>query len=240
MFTADDGWVWTFAAVDHVAGQAPQGAMPVAAMSVTTGLSELRQLDALVETLVGAGELLVRSRNVARQLSGRVHESAMQYHRGVPVYGGGITRQLAGGATVSIFGTIHQGIDIDITPGAFRHGGQDGAPESVGGAALVSGPLPSLTIFPLPGRSYALTWRSPNGELPDGSPIVTVDIVAHEIDARRHAFLGNRYADRGPATPVQGRPTAMATLSLVGVPYPAIGQNTRQYGGRSMPVTDQQ
>ena len=90
--------------------------MPVAATSVTTDLTELRQLDALVETLVRADELVIRSRYADRQLAGRVHESAMQYHRGVPVYGGGITRQLAGGATVSIFGTIHQGIDIDITP----------------------------------------------------------------------------------------------------------------------------
>ena len=99
-----------------VAGQEPQGALSLTATSVTTGLTELRQLDALVETLVRADELVIRSRYADRQLAGRVHESAMQYHRGVPVYGGGITRQLAGGATVSIFGTIHQGIDIDTTP----------------------------------------------------------------------------------------------------------------------------
>ena len=174
--------------------------------------------------LVGAGKLLVRSRYADRQLAGRVHESAMQYHRGVPVYGGGITRQLAGGATVSIFGTIHQGIDIDTTPALSATAARTALQNLSGGAALVSGPLPALTVFPLPDRSYALTWRSPNGELPDGSPIVTVDIVAHEIDSRRHPFLGNRYADRGPVTPVQGRPTAMATLSLVRVPYPAIGR----------------
>ena len=44
---------------------------------------------------------------------GRVHETFKQYHAGVPVYGGGISRQLANnGLTVSIFGTIHQGIDL--------------------------------------------------------------------------------------------------------------------------------
>ena len=142
------------------AAQAPRGAMPVAATSVTTGLTELRQLDALVETLVRADELVIRSRYADRQLAGRVHESAMQYHRGVPVYGGGITRQLAGGATVSIFGTIHQGIDIDTTPALSATAARTAFQNLSGGAALVSGQLPSLTIFPLPGGSYALTWRA--------------------------------------------------------------------------------
>ena len=140
--------------------QAPRGAMPVAATSATTDLTELRQVDGLVETMVRADELVIRSRYADRQLAGRVHESAMQYHRGVPVYGGGITRQLAGGATVSIFGTIHQGIDIDITPALSATAARTALQNLWGGAALVSGPLPSLTIFPLPDRSYALTWRA--------------------------------------------------------------------------------
>ena len=144
----------------EVAGQEQRGALTLAATSATTGIADLRQVDALVETLVRADELVIRSRYADRQLAGRVHESAMQYHRGVPVYGGGITRQLAGGATVSIFGTIHQGIDIDTTPALSATAARTALQNLSGGAALVSGPLPSLTIFPLLDRSYALTWHA--------------------------------------------------------------------------------
>ena len=167
------------------AAQAPRGAMPVAATSVTTGLTELRQLDALVETMVGAGELLVRTRNADRQLAGRVHESAMQYHRGVPVYGGGITRQLAGGATVSIFGTIHQGIDIDITPALSATAARTALQNLSGGAALVSGPLPALTIFPLPDRSYALTWHATMSDARTYFLDADSGQIIWEIDERR-------------------------------------------------------
>ena len=165
--------------------QAPRGAMPVAATSATTGIAELRQLDALVETLVRADELVIRSRYADRQLAGRVHESAMQYHRGVPVYGGGITRQLAGGATVSIFGTIHQGIDIDTTPALSATAARTALQNLWGGAALVSGPLPSLTIFPLPDRSYALTWHATMSDARTYFLDAGSGAIIWEIDERR-------------------------------------------------------
>ncbi len=169
----------------EVAGQAPRGALTLAGTSATTGIAELRQLDALVETMLGAGELLVRSRNADRQLAGRVHESAMQYHRGVPVHGGGITRQLAGGATVSIFGTIHQGIDIDITPALSATAARTALQNLSGGAALVSGPLPALTIFPLPDRSYALTWHATMSDFRTYFLDADSGQIIWEIDERR-------------------------------------------------------
>ena len=165
--------------------QAPRGAMPVAATSATTDLTELRQVDGLVETLVRADELVIRSRYADRQLAGRVHESAMQYHRGVPVYGGGITRQLAGGATVSIFGTIHQGIDIDTTPALSATAARTALQNLWGGAALVSGPLPSLTIFPLPDRSYALTWHATMSDARTYFLDADSGQIIWEIDERR-------------------------------------------------------
>ena len=77
------------------------------ALSTTTDVSELRLIDALVRT----NALALASRQPDVSLSGRVHETFQQYHAGVPVYGGGISRQLANtGLTVSIFGTIYQAI----------------------------------------------------------------------------------------------------------------------------------
>ena len=168
----------------EVAGQAPRGALTLAATSATTGIAELRQVDALVETLVRADELVIRSRFADRQLAGRVHESAMQYHRGVPVYGGGITRQLAGGATVSIFGTLHRGIDIDTTPALSATAART-ALQNLSGAALVSGPLPALTIFPLLDRSYALTWRATMSDFRTYFLDADSGQIIWEIDERR-------------------------------------------------------
>ena len=169
----------------ETAAQAPRGALTLAATSATTGIAELRQVDALVETLVRADELVIRSRFADRQLAGRVHESAMQYHRGVPVHGGGITRQLAGGATVSIFGTIHQGIDIDTTPALSATAARTALQNLSAGAALVSGPLPSLTIFPLPDRSYALTWRATMSDARTYFLDADSGAIVWEIDERR-------------------------------------------------------
>ena len=99
-------------------------------MSTTTDVSELRLLDAQVDALVRADALVLASQQPDVSLSGRVHETFQQYHAGVPVYGGGISRQLANtGLTVSIFGTIHQGIDLDMTElVSTRHSPSSGEP----------------------------------------------------------------------------------------------------------------
>ena len=39
-------------------------------------------------------------------LPGRVHERYDQEYRGVPVFGGGVARQLDAGQTVSVFGSL--------------------------------------------------------------------------------------------------------------------------------------
>ena len=97
-------------------------------------------LDAQVDALVLA------SQQPDASLSGRVHETFKQYHAGVPVYGGGISRQLANnGLTVSIFGTIHQGIDLL---------------EQRAGAGRATDDPPTLVILPTPFDTYVLVYRS--------------------------------------------------------------------------------
>ena len=99
----------TVAGLVTVAGQelASRLALNIMALSTTTDVSELRLLDARVDALVRTNALVLASQQPDVSLSGRVHETFQQYHAGVPVYGGGISRQLANtGLTVSIFGTI--------------------------------------------------------------------------------------------------------------------------------------
>ncbi|GEM_PF-596093 len=78
--------------------------------------SELRKVDALIEDMITAGELVLEATHVDTQISGRKHEGFVQSFQGIPVYGANIARQTDRGETISIFGSIHTGIDINPNP----------------------------------------------------------------------------------------------------------------------------
>ena len=123
-----------------------------------TGVDELRQWDATVDGLARTGDLVVMSRLGDASVEGRTHEYLAQYYAGIPVFGGGISRQLdAGGVTVSLFGTLHQEIAVNTTPAL--SGGQVAALlEGMHGGEVLAGGQPSLGILPLPDSSYALAY----------------------------------------------------------------------------------
>ena len=98
------------------AGQEPGGRMEIAVTTRGAESPELRRFDGLVDALARTDELVFVSRRGDRYLPGRAHEGFAQFHRGVPVLGGGVSRQLAGGVAVSIFGTIHEDVDVDTAP----------------------------------------------------------------------------------------------------------------------------
>ena len=119
-------------------------------------VSELREWDSLVDNLERGGQLVRRAVYDDWFLPGRRHERFSQYYRGVPVYGGDVSRQTDRGATVSIFGTIHR-IDIDPTPGLSPDDARE-ALESAYGVALVRGP--TLFVLPRLDGNYALVYRA--------------------------------------------------------------------------------
>ncbi len=150
----------TWPAAGRQQGPAPRG-MLLAAATAATGPSELRRLDGLVDALANTNELVLASRYADRQLPERTHESFVQYHEGVPVHGGSVSRQLANGVTVSILGTIHEGLGVDTTP----HLSPDAAIvliERLTGAAPVTDAPPTLVILPVPfgEHAYVLAWRA--------------------------------------------------------------------------------
>ena len=152
----------TAAGLVTVAGQEPASrlALNIMAMSATTDASELRLLDAQVDALVRADALVLASRQPDVSLAGRVHETFKQYHAGVPVYGGGISRQLANnGLTVSIFGTIHQGIDLDMTPQLAQTEALALLEQQAGAGPATDDPL-TLVILPTPFDTYVLAYRA--------------------------------------------------------------------------------
>ena len=141
-----------------VAAQSHQGLVSLSAVS-TLDDSSLREWDALVDRMIRENELVLRAANGDRSVRDRRHERLSQYYRGVPVYGGDVSRQTAKGVTVSMFGTVYTQIDLD--PTATLSGDEATAIlENVSGTTLVRDSLSRLTILPTLEGGYALTYRA--------------------------------------------------------------------------------
>ena len=169
--------------------------LEIAAMAATD-VRMLRQVDALADAMARTGELFLVSRRSGRNVPGRTHERFQQYHRGVPVQGGGVTRQLADGVTVSIFGTIHQVPDIDVAP-------RISADEALAQLEVRSGAgpaeAPELIIAPMPLDAYVLAWRVTMRDRrtyfldAGGGGILFSERAVHEADVGAgEGFRGNR------------------------------------------------
>jgi len=123
------------------------------------GLGALREWDRRVTADVRAGDLRRRAVREDTLVPGRSHERFDQYFRGVRVYGADLARQrTAGGQTVSIFGTVYDGIDVDTEP-ALPQAAAKRRIEALGGAALGEARQPELVVLPLDGGGFALAWH---------------------------------------------------------------------------------
>ena len=145
-------------ATEHNATAQERDIVSIAA-GQSLGVDALRQWDATVSGMEHAGNLVVMSRRSDAYAEGRTHEYLAQYHAGIPVHGGGVSRQLdPGGATVSLFGTLHPPIDVDTTP--LLSGAEVAALlEGMHGGKFVADRQPPLSILPRPDASYVLAYQ---------------------------------------------------------------------------------
>lgn len=133
---------------------------PAGATSIRpTEPDAVRAWDARLERMLREGELRIRSREQDTVLGGRSHERLQQWHRGVPVVGADVTRQLENGLTLSIFGTLFLDIDVDPTPTLEAHDAR-AIVERRSGGRVSSHDGPSLGVLPLDGGGYALSWQA--------------------------------------------------------------------------------
>ena len=112
---------------------------------------------ATVDLMAQAGDLVVVSRYADSLLSDRTHEYLAQYVDGVPVHGAGVSRQTRNGETVSLFGRIHEGIDVGTVPALSSDAALTGLALATGAFSVDT---PALVILPLPDASYRLTYRA--------------------------------------------------------------------------------
>ena len=138
--------------------QGHQGLVSISAASTLSG-AEVREWDSLVDRIIRENDLVLRAAHDDRSVPDRRHERLSQYYRGVPVYGGDVSRQTARGVTVSMFGTVYTQIDLDPTAGL---SGDEATTilENVSGTTFVRNSFPSVTILPTLDGRYALTYRA--------------------------------------------------------------------------------
>ena len=139
-----------------VVTQDHQGLVTISANS-TIRPTDFQESEARVGQMIRDGELRLIAVHADRQLAGRQHEAFGQYFRGVRVHGGNVSRQTAQGVTVSIFGAIYTGIDLDPSP-TLAVGEVGLMIEQRSGARLFQDSS-ELTILPTLDGGYALTYR---------------------------------------------------------------------------------
>ena len=172
----------------EVAGQELSRPLQVAA-TVTSDLPALRRFDALVETLTTGGELVLASSRPDTQLQGRTQQFFQQYHEGVPVYGAGVSRQRADGATVSLLGTIQTGIELDPQP-RFQSAKALEMLEQQTGAGALANALPELVILQVPSGRYVLAYRATMRDLRTYFLDAHSGFIAHDESLVREQSVG--------------------------------------------------
>ncbi len=125
----------------------------------TLSVSELREWDILVDRMIGENDLVLRAAHADRSVPDRRHERLSQYYRGVPVYGGAVSRQTARGVTVSMFGAVYTQIDLEPTA-TLSEDEATAILENVSGTTFVRDSFPTPTILPTLDGRYALTYRA--------------------------------------------------------------------------------
>jgi thermolysin len=120
--------------------------------------AELAEWSRRVDALLDRGELVVRQVRPDTLVPGRVHERLTQLHRGVPVYGGEVVVQRAGGLALSIFASLYEGIALELSPTVSPESALR-AVERRGGRPFGREGTPELVVLPRDDGGYVLAYK---------------------------------------------------------------------------------
>jgi Zn-dependent metalloprotease len=148
-----------------------------------------------IDAMLRTGELEVAAVEPDAFVAGRTHERLQQVHRGVPVFGANLVRQLDAGLTVSAYGVLAAAVEIETTPTL--------APEraaaiarTLSGGEIMPRDRPRLVVVPTDQGGYALAYRVRTLALPD--------VTVYFIDAHSGAVV-LQYSDLKTQAPAVGR-----------------------------------
>ena len=150
-------WMWISPPPSHAQEIALQASDNRETFMAITGSADLPRLQTLVDTLAAAGDLRLVSSQQDRYVAGLVHDTFQQFHQGVRVLGGTVSRQHDGSGPGAVIGTMYRDIDVNVAPSistadavSLLHQAADAEP--------ATSDLPELVILrTLTGR-YALAW----------------------------------------------------------------------------------
>jgi Zn-dependent metalloprotease len=152
---------------------------PTALSATRADADALRGTDELVDSLVRSRALRLRASESDPLVAERRHERFDQYHRGVRIVGGDVTRQSAANGTVSVFGMLHSGVDIDVDPALSLEQARQAIAAAVSGRWMGDGD-PELVVLPL-SDGYHLAYG--------GRAATALDVRTVYVDARSGARL---------------------------------------------------
>jgi bacillolysin len=170
-----------------------QGATPRSRAIVATTIADLQDWDAEVTRLARNGSLQSRRLDPDTLVAGRTHERYAQVYNGVPVYGGDIARQLdSSGQTISMFGTLYEGIALDTTPRLLTEQATALIAE-LSGVTLGPSKAPQLIVYPHDG-TYSLAYRARVFKETGGTEFIldaqSGAVLARHDAARRQSAVG--------------------------------------------------
>ena len=148
-----------------------------------TDRGEVQAWEARLDARMRAGELRVRRVDQDTLLPARQHYRLTQVYKGVPVYGGEVSRQMEGARTISIFGAFYEGIDLDTTP-ALTSDQAAAAVTRLSGADLGPARVPELVVLPREDGGYSLAYTV--------TAFTGADLVRYFVDARTGALVLKR------------------------------------------------
>jgi len=127
---------------------------------VATSRADIGAWDQRIGALASRGDLQIRSVRADTMLEGRTHTRFAQLHQGVPVWGGELVRQEDAAGTLSVFGGLLEGIDVDTRPRLGEVAARSALLRSSPQGSTLFPDEVILTILPLDEGGYALTWRA--------------------------------------------------------------------------------
>jgi Zn-dependent metalloprotease len=146
----------------------------------------VRDWDNTTNSMLRTGELHLRLSREDTLIPGRTIEHLDQYHNGVPVWGGGITRQLdSSSLAISVLGRLYEDLAIGTEPALTP----DDARDVISGLSGVDmgARIPELIILPLDGGGYALTYRD-QAISPDDASVYFIDAMDGRVRLKYSLF----------------------------------------------------
>jgi Zn-dependent metalloprotease len=110
-----------------------------------------------VDAMLSGGQLNISSLQEDAMIPGRAFERLDQFHEGLPVFGGEISRQMDGRTIVSVTGRLYESLDVDVNASIAPERATELAVAAGGAGASVYGET-ALGILPVEG-GYRLAYR---------------------------------------------------------------------------------